>query len=196
MLLNIIFIILAYIIGSISSAILVCKMNGLPDPRSQGSGNPGATNVLRIGGKGLAVTVLLLDTLKGIIPVIIAKLFGLSDLLIGCVALAAVIGHIYPLFFKFQGGKGVATAIGTFIAISWLLGLAFAITWLIVAAIFRYSSLAALVAIVLMPLYAIWLAGVGYIMPLLIIAILTIYRHRTNIKRLCNKTEPKLGKKT
>ncbi len=190
-----IFIILSYLCGSISSAILVCKAAGLPDPRTQGSGNPGATNVLRVGGKGLAAIVLLLDALKGLIPVVLAKLFISNELALGFVAFAAVLGHMYPVFFKFQGGKGVATYIGVLFGVHWTLGLVFLVTWLVVAAIFRYSSLAALVATVAAPFSAFWLVGSYYFAPLLLAAALVLYRHQGNIARLMNRTEPKIGKK-
>tara|TARA_R110000868_G_scaffold318028_1_gene578794 strand:+ start:8877 stop:9464 length:588 start_codon:yes stop_codon:yes gene_type:complete len=195
MLTTIIFIIIAYLFGSINSAILVCKLLGLPDPRGEGSGNPGTTNVLRLGGKVPAIIVLLLDILKGVIPLLAAKMFGLLDLSVGLVAVAAVLGHVFPLYFKFQGGKGVATLIGVLFAIHWMLGLAFIVIWLFMALVFRISSLAALTATVLMPVAAIWLAGVNYIIPLIVIAVLVVYRHKGNIERLRKGTEPKIGKK-
>src|SRR5689334_17854922 len=135
--------IIAYLIGSISTAIVTCKIMRLPDPRDQGSGNPGATNVLRFGGKKAAIITLMGDMLKGVIPVLAAKWFGFNTVGLSLVAFAAFLGHLYPIFFRFQGGKGVATAFGCFIALSWPLGLLLAATWLIIAILFRYSSLAA-----------------------------------------------------
>ncbi len=190
-----IFIILAYLIGSISSAILVCKGLGLGDPRKSGSGNPGATNVLRLAGKKTAALVLVCDVLKGTFAVIIAKVFGLTPLEVGFVTFAVVFGHMYPIFFKFQGGKGVATALGAFIGIFWLVGLLVIATWLIVAKIWKYSSLAALFAVVLAPAYAAVIVNVNYAYPLIAMALLIIYRHRGNIKRLRHGTEPKIGHK-
>jgi len=138
--------ILAYLLGSISSAVLVSKALGLPDPRATGSGNPGATNVLRAGGKFAAALTLLGDVAKGLIPVLLAKVAGVSTPVLALVAIAAFSGHLYPIFFGFKGGKGVATAIGVFIGLAWQLILIFAVVWIAMAAIFRYSSLAALVA--------------------------------------------------
>lgn len=188
-----IFIVLAYLIGSVSSAIIVCKGLGLGDPREGGSGNPGATNVLRLGGKKPAIMVLVCDVLKGTIAVVIAKIFGITPLEIGFVALAAVVGHMYPVFFKFRGGKGVATALGAFIGISWLVGLLAIATWLIVAKLWKYSSLAALVAVSLAPFYAAALLNSYYLYPLLMMALMIIYRHKANIKRLREGVEPKIG---
>ncbi len=192
---TLIFMIIGYLLGSISSAILVCKLTGLPDPRTQGSGNPGATNVLRVGGKTMAAIVLLFDALKGLLPVLLAKLLGLPNFAVGLVALAAIVGHMYPLYFKFQGGKGVATLLGVLAAIHWLVFFLVVLTWAIVAWCFRYSSLAALVATALMPFFAWIIGGFGYFLPLLVLAGLIFYRHRGNIERLRAGTEPKLGKK-
>ena len=147
-------ILLAYLCGSISSAILVCRIAGLPDPRENGSGNPGATNVLRIGGKGAAVAVLIFDVLKGMLPVWGAYALGVTPFWLGLIAIAACVGHIWPVFFGFKGGKGVATAIGVFLGINIGAGLAFIATWLIMAKGFKISSLAALIATALSPLYS------------------------------------------
>ncbi|MCK5092187.1 MAG: glycerol-3-phosphate 1-O-acyltransferase PlsY, partial [Gammaproteobacteria bacterium] len=147
-------IITGYLLGSISSAIIVCKLMRLPDPRTQGSGNPGATNVMRLGGKKAAAITLAGDMLKGLIPVAIAQSLDMNMLVISSVGLAAFLGHLYPVFFRFKGGKGVATAIGVLLAASWKVGLAVIITWLIVARLLRISSLAALIAFLLAPLYA------------------------------------------
>ena len=195
MLLTLLFIILAYLFGSINWAIIICQLAKLPDPRAQGSGNPGATNVLRYGGKTLAALVMLGDILKGVIPVLLAKLLLLHGLSLSLIAFAAIFGHMYPIFFRFQGGKGIATMLGAIIALSWPIGLVVIITWIIVATLFRFSSLASLVSIILLPLYIYFWSDRKYIFPLLIIALLIIYRHRTNIKRLISKEEPKIGKK-
>ena len=193
----IIFITVAYLLGSISSAIITCRLMGLQDPREQGSGNPGATNVLRTGGKTAALITLLGDVLKGLIPVASAGMAGLSDPLTGVVALAAVGGHLYPLYFGFQGGKGVATALGALFGLSWLLGLLWVLTWVAVAGAFRFSSLAALVAMSLTPAYVQWLLGST---PLTLImaalAALVLFRHRSNLRNLLAGTEPRIGGKT
>ena len=134
---------LAYLLGSVSTAIIVCKLMGLPDPRTEGSGNPGATNVLRVGGKKAAAITLFGDTLKGLLPVLIARAFTSDPLILGLVGLAAFLGHLYPVFFGFKGGKGVATMLGVLFGYSWWVGLATAATWLIVAKVFKVSSLSA-----------------------------------------------------
>jgi len=187
----VVLLIAAYLCGSISSAILACKLMGLPDPRTQGSGNPGATNVLRMAGKKLAIVVLVGDALKGAIPVLVAKLF-LPPQLLGWVALAAFLGHLFPVFFQFKGGKGVATAIGGILALAWPLGLALIATWLLFAFLFRYSSLAALIAAALVPVYAYWLAPPGNYLPLIVMSVLLIYRHHSNIRNLLAGTESKI----
>ena len=192
---TIIAIIAAYLVGSISCAIITCKIMGLPDPRQQGSGNPGATNVLRFGGKKAAIITLLGDTLKGVIPVLIAKWYGFDILELSLIALAAFIGHLFPIFFRFQGGKGVATAFGCLVALAWPLGLALALTWLLIAAVFRYSSLAALIASLLAPFYAWHFTNPTYSFIVAIISVLLIYRHRSNIKNLIQGTESRIGKK-
>src|ERR1700722_7147497 len=129
-------IIIAYLFGSISSAIVTCKLMGLPDPRTQGSGNPGATNVLRIGGKKAAIITLVGDVLKGVIPVLAAKFYGFDTLSLSFITFAAFIGHLYPVFFKFEGGKGVATSFGCLIALAWPIGLSLMLTWILMAVIF------------------------------------------------------------
>ena len=183
-------IIAAYLLGSINCAILVCRALSLPDPRSEGSGNPGATNVLRLGGKKAAAITLAGDTLKGLIPVLIAKALGLSDLAIILTGLAAFFGHLYPVFFQFQGGKGVATAFGVFIGVSWVLGLTLLATWFVVAKLFRVSSLAALTAAALAPIYT-WfiLADGGYVLMMVCCSSILIWRHRSNIQRLFSGEE-------
>lgn len=187
---------LAYLMGSVSSAIIVCKMMGLPDPRTQGSKNPGATNVLRIGGKKSAIITLLGDMLKGVIPVLIAKALGFDSLGLSLVAFAAFIGHLYPLFFDFEGGKGVATALGCILALSFPAGLCWLATWLLMAVLFRYSSLASLTASVLAPFYC-WYFTQSHVIALSIAAmsVILIIRHKTNIKKLLAGQESKIGKK-
>lgn len=189
-------IILAYLAGSISSAIIVCRLAGLPDPRTEGSNNPGATNVLRIGTKRAAAATLAGDLLKGLIPVLVAHLFTNDALVLSLVALAAFLGHLYPVFFGFRGGKGVATALGVLLALSWPVALAAAGTWLLMAKVFKVSSLAALTAAVLAPLY-IWLLdarppvlAMGVVMSLLL-----LWRHRSNIRKLLGGEEGRIGEK-
>lgn len=189
------FLVFGYLLGSISSAIVACKIMGLPDPRSQGSGNPGATNVLRMAGKKIAVLVLIGDVLKGVIPVLLAKLVGLPDYFLGWVVLATFLGHLYPIFFRFKGGKGVATAIGGIFVLSWILGLLLIITWLLVVVIFRYSSLGAIIASLLAPVYGIWLLTPGNYLPVVLMSILLLYRHQKNIRNLWEGKEDKIGSK-
>ncbi len=182
----------AYLIGSLSSAIILCKLAGLPDPRNEGSGNPGATNVLRMGGKKLAATVLFFDVLKGIVPVLIAKMLGLHPIWVAATAFFAFIGHLYPVFFQFKGGKGVATALGAFLALSPLLACAGLITWLAVFLLSRLSSLAALSAAAMIPVYSLWLIEFPIVRGIiLIMALLLIARHHSNIARLLNGDEKK-----
>lgn len=190
-------IIAAYLIGSISAAIVVCKMMGLPDPRSEGSGNPGATNVLRVGGKKAAAITLLGDMLKGFLPVLIAKFIGVSDLALGIIGFAAFIGHLFPVFFGFKGGKGVATMLGVLFGWHWTVGLATALTWLVMAKVFKISSLSALVATLLAPIYLFLI--MGKVMPIIISAsimtVILFIRHRSNIQNLFSGNEGKIGKK-
>lgn len=184
----------AYLIGSLSAAIIVCRLLGLPDPRTQGSRNPGATNVLRFGGKKAAAIVLLGDTLKGLLPVFIARLLQVDDNVLAAVALAAFVGHLYPLYFGFHGGKGVATALGVLLGVAWSVALAAVATWLMVAKVFRISSLAALIAAVLAPLL-LWLDNASQ--PILIMgwvmSLLLLWRHRGNIQRLITGEEGRIG---
>ena len=196
-------VVLAYLLGSLSFAVIVSRAMGLKDPRSYGSKNPGATNVLRSGGKQAAVATLLLDGLKGWLPVVLVKWFGrdfgLEDGTVALVALAAFLGHLYPVFFKFKGGKGVATAAGVLLGINWVLGLATLATWLIVAFFSRYSSLASLAAAVFAPMFyllgdrAAWYVDKSIVMVLIAISALLVYRHRENINKLLKGTESKLG---
>lgn len=180
----------SYLAGSLSSAIIVCRVAGLPDPRTQGSGNPGATNVLRFGGKKIAAIVLLSDGLKGAIPVLFATYQGLTLFEICLVAFFTFLGHVYPVFFHFKGGKGVATYLGGLIAINLLAGLIFSLIWLLVAKVLKISSLAALIATALSPFY--FYLIIGDLKSTLIIGLISlfiIYTHRDNIKRLINKDE-------
>jgi glycerol-3-phosphate acyltransferase PlsY len=188
-------VLIAYLIGSLSSAIIICKFMKLPDPRSQGSGNPGATNVLRMAGKKLAILVLLGDILKGVVAVLLAKFLGVSPHLLGWVALAVFLGHLFPIFFGFKGGKGVATAIGGIAILSWPLALLLLATWILAALIFRYSSLAALIATVLAPLYGYWLVDTGNYLSLVIICVLLLLRHHANIRNLWTGKESRLGER-
>jgi len=197
---SLIALLLAYLIGSISFAVLVSRAMGLSDPRSYGSGNPGATNVLRSGNKLAAILTLVGDAAKGAVAVLLAQAFaarfGFTLLVITCAGLAAFIGHLYPVFHRFQGGKGVATAAGVLLALSPALGLCTLGTWLLVAVITRYSSLAALMAAVCAPLFAWWLFGVdAVIVPIAIMSVLLIWRHRQNIAKLAAGTESRIGKK-
>jgi glycerol-3-phosphate acyltransferase PlsY len=175
----------AYLIGSVSSAIIICRLMGLPDPREQGSGNPGATNVMRIGGKKAAAATLSGDLLKGLIPVYGAHLFGVPAEVLAATGLAAFIGHLYPIFFGFKGGKGVATTIGVLLGFSWMLGLAFVATWLLMYKVGKISSLSALVAAVLSPAYAWFILGnPALVGAVALMAGVLLWRHKSNIQRL------------
>ena len=194
-----------YLTGSLSFAVIVSRAMGLNDPRTYGSKNPGATNVLRSGSKAAAVVTLLLDAAKGWLPVMLVrwygKPYGLEEGTMAMVGLAAFVGHLYPVFFKFVGGKGVATALGVLVGVNWILGLASGATWLIMAYFFRYSSLASLTAALFAPVYyvfgdgAAWYLNKGMLFALSLISLLLIYRHAENIGRLVKGTESKLGKK-
>lgn len=191
--LSIIYVIVGYLVGSVCSAVIVCRLFCLPDPRTAGSNNPGATNVLRIAGPKCAIIVLVADMLKGFLPVFLAKLLGVHYAVLGYICLAAVLGHMFPIFFKFKGGKGVATALGAFLGLNWLLGVLVLATWLLVALISRYSSLAALVAVVCAPFYSLFITHSVYgFMPLGLIVMMIIYKHHGNITRLVDGTEPKI----
>ncbi len=184
-----------YLFGSVNSAILVCKLMGLPDPRESGSKNPGTTNMLRLGGKTAAIITLFGDMLKGFLPVLIGGFMNLQGFGLGMVGLAAFLGHLYPVFFNFQGGKGVATAFGVLLAISWPVGLCALGTWVIIAAIFRYSSLAALITALLIPLYLELFGNGEALLPMSAICLVLIVRHQANIKRLLKGNESKIGQK-
>ncbi len=184
-------ILLAYLAGSISSAIIICKIKGLPDPRQTGSYNPGATNVLRNTSTTIAGIVLFFDILKGVIPVWGAYFLGIEPICIGLIGVAACFGHMYPIFFQFKGGKAVATAFGVLLPIGFSLGVLLITTWIFVAKITRYSSLAAIVTVSLAPMYT-WLIKPTYVYPVLMLSALILFRHQDNIKRLLNGTETKI----
>jgi len=195
----------SYLIGSLSFAVIVSRVMGLNDPRTYGSKNPGATNVLRSGSKKAAVVTLLLDAVKGWLPMALVqwygKSWGLESGTLALVGLGAFLGHLYPVFFRFQGGKGVATAAGMLFGVHWILGLATLMTWIIIAVFFRYSSLAALAAAVFAPVYYIFGDGLAWRMDgeLLfavgLMSLLLVYRHAENIGRLARGTESRLGQK-
>jgi len=175
----------AYLIGSVSSAIIVCHLMGLDDPRKHGSGNPGATNVMRIGGKKAAAITLLGDALKGLLPVLLAKALGVDSLVLALVVFAAFLGHLYPIFFAFKGGKGVATTFGVTLGVDWILGLAVSGTWFVVYKISKISSLSALVAAVLTPAYVWFIIEDKYLVAVFVlISVILLWRHRSNIQRL------------
>lgn len=197
MILFILLVVLGYLMGSICSAVIVSKTFSLPDPRTEGSQNPGATNVLRLSGKKYAAMVMVTDILKGTIPVLIAKMLDADPATVGFTALAAVIGHMYPVFFDFKGGKGVATAIGALLGVHFLVGVLVAATWLLVAKFSRYSSLASITAIGMAPFYSLLLIQrLDIFPPIFIMAILVLYKHKENIVRLIDKKEPKIKLKS
>ena len=193
----------AYLLGSLSFAVIVSRVMGLSDPRTFGSKNPGATNVLRSGSKKAAIITLLLDGLKGWLPVALVgwygKPWGLEEGTMALVGLAAFLGHLYPVFFRFVGGKGVATALGVLFGVHWLLGLATVLTWVIIAVFFRYSSLASLVSAVFAPLFYVlgnqlaWYTDKSIVVSIGVMSLLLFYRHRENIVRLLAGKESRLG---
>jgi acyl phosphate:glycerol-3-phosphate acyltransferase len=191
---------LAYLIGSLSFAVIISRVMGLKDPRTYGSGNPGATNVLRTGNKAAAVLTLVFDALKGLVPVLLVRLygdrFGLGEGTLALVGMAAFLGHLWPVFFRFEGGKGVATAAGVLFGFEPWLGLATLATWLIIAFFFRYSSLASVVAAVFAPFYQLLIWGGGPLsVSITLISLLLIWRHSANISRLLAGKESRLGAK-
>ena len=193
----------AYLVGSLSFAVIVSRLMGLKDPRTFGSRNPGATNVLRSGNKAAAIVTLVLDGVKGLVPVLLVKAFGkaygMEEGTLAMVGLAAFLGHLWPVFFGFKGGKGVATFIGVVFGIHPLLGIATGATWLIIAFFFRYSSLASLVSAAFAPAYYLlgdriqWYAEASVAIALFVMAMLLAYRHRENISRLLRGKESRLG---
>jgi glycerol-3-phosphate acyltransferase PlsY len=195
----------AYLLGSLSFAVIVSRVMGLNDPRTFGSKNPGATNVLRSGSKAAAIITLALDAAKGWLPVVLVRWFGkpygLEDGTLALVGLAAFVGHLYPVFFKFEGGKGVATALGVLLGVSGVLGLATLVTWVVIAYFFRYSSLASLVAALFAPVYYVfgdgqaWYMRTEVLVAISVMSLLLVYRHAENIGRLAKGTESRLGKK-
>lgn len=187
---------LSYLLGSVSAAIIVCKLMQLPDPRTQGSGNPGATNVLRVGGKKAAAITLFADMLKGLVPVLAARHLELDTLTVALTGAAAFTGHLFPVFFGFKGGKGVATLLGILFGFSWWVGLATAFTWLIIAKVFKLSSLAALIATALAPVYLFYLMvnAKPLIIVTIIMVIVLFWRHKSNIHKLLSGNENSIGK--
>ncbi|ABR75232.1 acyl-phosphate--glycerol-3-phosphate O-acyltransferase [Actinobacillus succinogenes] len=186
----------AYLLGSISSAVIVCRLAGLPDPRRHGSHNPGATNVLRIGGRWAALAVFVFDVLKGMIPVWCGYYLGLTQFELGMVALGACLGHIFPIFFKFRGGKGVATAFGAIAPIGWGVMATMLGTWVLVFVISGYSSLSAVISALLVPLYVWWFRP-EFTFPVALVCCLLVYRHHDNIQRLWRGQEDRIwGKKS
>jgi len=184
----------SYLIGSLSSAIIVCKIMRLPDPRSEGSGNPGATNVLRIGGKKAAAITLAGDMIKGLIPVLVAKYLDATAATLSLVGLAAFLGHLYPVFFQFKGGKGVATMLGVLLGFSWWVGLATIATWLFMAKVVKISSLSALVATALAPVYVwYWFNTNISIAVTILMTVILFWRHRSNITKLVKGTESSIS---
>lgn len=181
-------IIISYCVGSVCSAIIVAKAMGLADPRQQGSNNPGATNMLRIGGKKAAAITLTADAIKGLLPVLVGRALDLDDLSLLLIALASVIGHIFPIWFAFKGGKGVATSIGALFALTWPVASGLVLTWLIVAKVFRISSLSAIIAFALAPFYCYWLSP-QFTWGILFLSVLVIVRHHENIQRLISGDE-------
>ena len=183
----------AYLLGSISSAIIVCRLMGLPDPRTQGSNNPGATNVLRIGGKKAAAITLLGDALKGLLPMLAAHALHASPLVLALTAMAAFLGHLYPVFFGFKGGKGVATALGAQFGLYWPIGLSVALVWLFVARVMNISSLAALVAMALAPLIVWWFwPAPELVIMQIVMSVWLFWRHRSNIANMLSGKEGKI----
>lgn len=180
----------AYLAGSLSAAIITCRLMGLPDPRSQGSGNPGATNVMRVGGRKPAAITLAGDAIKGLLPVLLAQALAVSTPVLALTALAAFLGHLYPLFFGFKGGKGVATAFGVLTALAWPVALCLLGVWLLMAKVFHISSLAALMAAALSPLFMGWLRPVPELIGVsVVISVMLIWRHRQNIRQLLDGSE-------
>ena len=187
---------IGYLAGSLSTGIIVAKVMGLGDPRDGGSGNPGATNLLRLGGRGAAAATLFGDAMKGVLPVLAAHAMGTGNGILALTGLAAFLGHLYPVFFGFRGGKGIATGLGVFLTWAWPVGLGVVLTWLAVAALTRISSLAALVSFTLAPLYALLVTDAWSLaMAAAAMALLTIWRHRGNVRRIARGEEPRIGRR-
>jgi acyl phosphate:glycerol-3-phosphate acyltransferase len=187
---------LAYLFGSISSAIILCRIAGYPDPRRQGSGNPGASNILRLYGKKAAAITLAGDLLKGLLPLLIGRALQVPEVILASLGVAAFLGHLYPIFFQFEGGKGVATFIGILYGLAWPAGVAFMLVWVVIAATFRYSSLSALVATALSPaLVFISVPSYAYLTATLLMAGFIFWRHQANIRKLLSGKERKIGSK-
>ncbi len=194
MILGIVLVVLGYLCGSLASAVIVCRIMKLPDPRKQGSGNPGATNVLRLGGKKAAALTLAGDALKGAVPVLLAHLLSDSPVVLASTAVAAIVGHMYPVFFQFKGGKGVATTFGAVAALVYPVALFMGAVWVLTAMATRYASLASLAAAVAAPLFAlVFIQEPATILALVIIAALLVYRHRENIQRLRDGIESEIN---
>jgi glycerol-3-phosphate acyltransferase PlsY len=186
---------IAYLFGSVSTAVVIARLMDLPDPRETGSKNPGATNILRYGGKTAAALTLAGDVLKGVLPVLIARALTTDAVIITLTGFGAFLGHLYPVFFRFRGGKGVATALGVWLALSPWVGLALLATWVLMALVFRYSSLSALVTSAAAPVYVAWLApGTPYLATMVVMSAILILRHRSNIRNLIAGKEAKLGR--
>jgi len=186
----ILLIFIAYLLGSISTAIITCKVMGLPDPRSEGSNNPGASNMYKIAGKTPAAITLVGDALKGFIPVLIGRFLEMDEMVLSLIALAAFFGHLYPLFFHFKGGKGVATAFGVILALNWTVAIAVLLTWLSVLTLFKLSSLSALITALLTPLYFYFIdTSLTFTVMSGIISFILIIRHRSNIVKILDGTE-------
>ena len=186
--------IIAYCVGSLCSAVIVARLCHLPDPRTQGSRNPGTTNILRIAGKKYAVIVLLADLLKGLLPIVCLKWSHFAAPYLGYVGLVAVLGHIYPIFFHFKGGKGVATALGVLLGLSAWVGVAVIATWILVAWISRYSSLAAMVALSMAPIYVWFITGnISFFIAVLLMVAVVLFQHRDNMHRLWRGQESKIN---
>lgn len=186
--------IFSYLVGSVSTAILICKIFSYPDPRGEGSNNPGATNVLRIAGKFPALLTLAGDVAKGVIPILIGRWLLKDDYILGMMGFCAFLGHLFPIYFNFEGGKGVATALGVITTLSWPIGLAVMLIWLIVAVLSKISSLSALVSWALAPLL-VYLNQEQFFYPVTAMSLFLILRHHENIKKLLNGTESKIGSK-
>ena len=194
MIISILLTIGSYLIGSLSAAIIVCKVMSLPDPRTLGSRNPGATNILRIAGKKTASLVLLGDMLKGLVPLVLAQALHVEDNVMAAVGLAAFLGHLYPIYFGFHGGKGVATALGILLGLAWPLAVAVLATWLFIAKLFHVSSLSAIMAAIMAPIYTWWLLdSPPKLIMVIIISTMLLWRHRANIQRLLKGAEAKIG---